>query len=80
MLAVVKLMLLHFSFSQNRPVTFRIQELLVFGCTVLPDSKETTLINSNQEASSADKRTVVVLVPCHIWKCVIAIFGGVDIS
>ena len=47
---------------------------------MLPDSKETTLINSDQEASSADKRTVVVLVPCHTWKCVIAIFGGVDIS
>ena len=47
--------------------------------TVLPDSKETELGSSNQEASpSAGKNTGVVLVPCS---CVpTATFGGVDIS
>ena len=47
-----------------------------------PDSKETQLGSSNQEASpSADKNTGVVLVPCCTWKCVpTAISGGVDIS
>ena len=35
------------------------------GCTVLPDSKETELGSSDQEASpSAAKNTGVVLVPC----------------
>ena len=35
------------------------------GCTVLPDSKETELGSSDQEASpSAGKNTGVVLVPC----------------
>ena len=35
------------------------------GCTVPPDSKETELGSSNQEASlSAGKNTGVVLVPC----------------
>ena len=52
------------------------------GCTVLPDSKETELGSSDQEACpSADKNTRVVLVPRHAWKCVpIAISCGVDIS
>ena len=52
------------------------------GCTVLPDSKETELGSSDQEASpSAGKNTRIVLVPCHTWKCVpTAISGGVDIS
>ena len=37
----------------------------ISGCTVLPDSKETELGSSNQEASpSAGKNTGVVLVPC----------------
>ena len=47
-----------------------------------PDSKETQLGSSNQEASpSADKNTGVVLVPCCTWKCVpTVISGGVDIS
>ena len=51
------------------------------GCTVLSDSKETELGNSDQEASpSAGKNTGVVLVPCHAWKCVpTAISSGVDI-
>ena len=49
---------------------------------MLPDSKETELGSSNQEASpSAGKNTRIVLVPCHTWKCMLtAIFGGVDIS
>ena len=45
------------------------------GYTVLPDSKETELESSNQEASpSAGKNTGVVLVPClcmevHSYSC-----------
>ena len=52
------------------------------GCTVPPDSKETELENSNQEASvSAGKNTGIFLVPCCVRKCVPAtISGGVDIS
>ena len=51
------------------------------GCTVLSDSKESELENSNQEASpSAVKNTGIVLVTCRTWKCPTAIFGGVDIS
>ena len=51
------------------------------GCTVLPDSKETKIGSSNQEASpSAGKNTGIVLVPCRARKCVpTAIYGGVDI-
>ena len=47
-----------------------------------PDSKETELGSSNQEASlSAGKNAGIVLVPCCAWKCVpTAISGGVDIS
>ena len=52
------------------------------GCTVPPDSKETKLGSSDQEASPlAGKNTGIVLVPCHTLKCVpIATSGGVDIS
>ena len=52
------------------------------GCTVPPDSKETKLGSSNQEASpSVGKNTGVVLVPCCAWKCVpTANSDGVDIS
>ena len=52
------------------------------GCCVPPDSKETELGSSDQEASpSADKNTGIVLVPCCTWKCVpAAISGVVDIS
>ena len=52
------------------------------GCAVPPDSKETKLGSSDQEAfPSAGKNTRIVLVPCHTWKCVpTAIFGGVGIS
>ena len=51
-------------------------------CTVPPDSKETELRSSDQEASpSAHKNTRIILVPCHAWKGVpTAISGGVDIS
>ena len=47
-----------------------------------PDSKETELGSSNQEASpSAGKNTGVVLVPCsHMEVRPTAISGGVDIS
>ena len=44
---------------------------MFFGYTVLPDSKETKLGSSNQEASlSAGKNTRVALVPGLAWKCV----------
>ena len=48
------------------------------GCTVLPDSKETELGGSDQEASpSAGKNTGVV----RAWKCVpTTISSGGDIS
>ena len=47
------------------PVTLRIQEQVFSSCTVPPDSKETELGSSDQEASaSAGKNTGVVLVPC----------------
>ena len=54
---------------------------MLSGCTVPLDSKETGLGSSDQKASpSADKNIGVVLVPCHIWKCVpTVISGGVDI-
>ena len=52
------------------------------GSNVPPDSKETELGSSDQEASpSAGKNTATGLVPCRTWKCVpTAISGGVDIS
>ena len=44
---------------------------MLSGCTVLPDSKDTKLGSSNQEASpSAGKNSGIVLVPWHAWKCV----------
>ena len=54
---------------------------MLSGCTVLPDSKETELGSSDQEASpSSGKNTGIVLVPCCLCKCVpTAISGGVDI-
>ena len=60
------LMIILFELSQTWPVTFRIQELVFSGCTVcLPDSKETEVGKSGQEASlSAGNNTGVVLVPC----------------
>ena len=53
------------------------QECKFSGCTVSPDSKETELGSSDQEASpSAGKNTavVLVLVSCHAWKCVLQLF------
>ena len=45
------------------------------GCTVLSDSKESELENSNQEASpSAVKNTGIVLATCRTWKCVLQPF------
>ena len=47
-----------------------------------PDSKETKLGSSSQEASPpAGNNTEIVLVPFCTWECVpIAISGDVDIS
>ena len=40
------------------------------GCTVPPDSKETELASSGQEAPpSAGKNTGIALVPCRAWNC-----------
>ena len=52
------------------------------GSIVLPDSKQTELGSSNQEASSlASKNTRYVLVSCCTWKCFpTAIPGGMNIS
>ena len=52
------------------------------GCTGPPNSKETKLESSNQEASSlAGKNTKIVLVQYGAWMCVpTAISGGVDIN
>ena len=52
------------------------------GCTMPPNSKETKLENSDQDASpSAGKNTGIVLVPYCAWKCVpTAISCGMDIS
>ena len=51
-------------------------------CTMLPNSKETKLEISDQEASpSAGKNTEIVLVPYCAWKCVpTVISGSMDIS
>ena len=75
-------MLIFFWLSQTQPVTLRIQEYVFSGSTVPPNSKETELGSSYQEASpSAGKNIGIALVPCCAWKCVpTAIFGGVDIS
>ena len=44
---------------------------MLSGCAVSPDSKDTNLGSSNQEASpSAGKNTRVVLVPLHTKNCV----------
>ena len=51
-------------------------------CTVPPDSRETKLGSKDHEVhSSADKKSRVVLMSCHAWKCVLtAISVGVVIS
>ena len=44
-----------------------------------PDSKETELGSSDQEASSsASKNTGVVLVQCRAWKCIPTAISGVN--
>ena len=52
------------------------------GYSMPPDSKETKLGSSDQEASpSAGKYPKIALVTCCAWKCVAtAISGGVDNS
>ena len=71
-----------FWLSQTWPGTLRMQEWVLSGCTVLPDSKETKLGSSNQEVSpSAGKNIRVVLVPFCAWRCVpTATFSGMGIS
>ena len=64
-------MLILFWLSQTSRVTLRIQEQVFSGYTVPPDSRETELASSDQEASpSTGKNTGVVLVPCCVRKCV----------
>ena len=55
---------------------------MFYGCTVLPDSKETKLGSSDKEASPlAGKNAWVVLMPHYAWKCVpTTISGGLNIS
>ena len=55
------------------------QKQVFSGYTLVPDSKETELGSSDEEASPlAGKNTGIVFVPCHSWKCVpTAISGGV---
>ena len=56
--------------SQTWPVTLRIQERVFSGCAVPPDSKETELGSSNQEASpSAVKNTKVVFSAMFVHGC-----------
>ena len=46
-------------------LTCRLEDTVFSGCTVPPDSKETELGSSDQEASpSAGRNTGLVLVPC----------------
>ena len=60
-----------FWISMTWPITFRIHELVLSGRSVPPDSKDTKLESSNQEASlSAGKNTEVVLGLCCAWNCV----------
>ena len=79
---IVELMLILFWLSQTWPVSFRIQELVFFGYTVLPDSKEIELESNNQEGSpSAGKNSRVVLVPyLHMEVHPYSFCGGVDVS
>ena len=61
--AVISVMLILFLASPD--LTCHLEGIGVSGCTVPPDSKETELGSSEQEASpSAGKNTPVVLVPC----------------
>ena len=55
---------------------------MFYGSTLLHECKETILRNSDQEAfPSAGKNTVIVLAPCHAWKCVpTALSGSIGIS
>ena len=75
-------MLIFFWLSQTWLVTLRIWELVFSGCNVLPNSKQTKLGSSSQEASpSAGKNNEVVLVSCSRMEVYPYSFsGGVDIS
>ena len=56
-----------YSFLAFSGLTYHLEDTGVgfFGCNVLPDSKETKLGSSNQEASPiAGKYTEIVLQPC----------------
>ena len=65
MVAVISVDAYLFLLFMTWPITLRIRELVFSGCTVPPDSKDTELGSSDQEASpSAGKNTRVVLVPC----------------
>ena len=78
-LAVISADAYPFLASQTWPFTLRMQELVFSGGFVPPDSEETELGSSNQEAfSSAGKNSRVVLVPClhmevrpysYFWWC-----------
>ena len=66
-----------FWLSQNWPVNSRIPEQVFSDSTVPPDSEETELGSSDQEASpSACKNTGVVLVPCsrmEVYPCSVSL-------
>ena len=67
--------------SQTWSVTLRIREYVFSGCTVPPNSKETKLGSSNQEASPSAANTGVVLVPCSSMEVLpYSYFWCVDIS
>ena len=54
---------------------------MFFGCTMLPDSKETKLGSDQEVSLSAGKNTGTLLVPClHMEVHPTAISGCVDIS
>ena len=75
MIAVISVDAYPFLISQTWPVNLRVQEQVFPGCTKPPDSKETELGSSDQEASpSAGKNARIVLVPCHAWSVSLQLF------
>ena len=46
------------------PLTLRIQKWVFSGCTVLPDSNETELRSSDQEASPSAGKNIVCMEVC----------------
>ena len=82
MVAVISVDAYHFlAFSD---LTYHLEDtgIGVFCYTVPPDSNQTELGSSNQEASSsAGKHSRVILLPCCTWECVpTAISGCMGIS